>query len=88
MPTPTWRPKASHIATCPPRPLVPRHRFFLRAERGFLAASHLIEGPPISIVPTPEGATAFVDFVAAARRARALAELGWRNLRVVEFRLS
>ena len=38
------------------------------------------------MIPTPDGATKFVDLITAVRRARALTELGWRNLRVVELR--
>lgn len=61
-----------------------RSRFYLRAEHGYLAASHRIDGPPINVIPTPEGATAFVDLITAVRRAQALHLLGWRELRVVE----
>lgn len=72
-------------ATSPP-PALPTSRFLLRADRGFLAASHSSDGPPIRVIPTSDGATKFVDLITAVRRARALTELGWRNLRVVELR--
>jgi hypothetical protein len=42
-----------------------KSRYLLRAENGFLSASHTIEGPPIVIVPTPENATRFVDLISA-----------------------
>lgn len=71
---------ASSLLPAPAR----RSRFYLRAERGYLAASHRIDGPPIKVIPTPEGATAFVDLITAVRRAQALHLLGWRELRVVE----
>lgn len=64
-----------------------KSRYLLRAENGFLSASHTIEGPPIVIVPTPENATRFVDLISAVRRARAFTELGWRNLRIIELRM-
>lgn len=62
----------------------PRSRYLLRSEKGFLQASHSLDGPPIKVIPTPEGATTFVDFITAVRRAQALSLLGWRELRVVE----
>lgn len=70
----------------PPPPTL-RSRYLLRAEKGYLCASHSIEGPPIVVSPTPANATRFVDFVTAVRRARALHELGWRHLRIVELRV-
>lgn len=85
-PTKTSLIEASPCATSPP-PQGRKSRFLLRADRGFLAASHSLEGPPITVVPTPETATTFVDWITAVRRAQALQLLGWRNLRVVEHRL-
>lgn len=61
-----------------------RTRFVLRADNGYLAATHTVEGPPIRAVADVSEAFGFVDFITAARRARALTELGWRNLRIVE----
>lgn len=63
---------------------MPKSRYLLRAENGFLSASHAIEGPPVVVVPTPENATRFIDLISAVRRARAFTELGWRNLRIIE----
>jgi hypothetical protein len=77
-----WRTVSTSVLS-PPRQHQ-RFRFLLRAETGFLSASHALEGPPIHVVPTPEAATTFVDFNTAVRRAQALAPLGWRELRVVE----
>ena len=57
--------------------------YTIRAEHGYLAASHSCEGPPIVVLPTAEGATRFIDFITATRRAAALQQLGWRDLRVV-----
>lgn len=62
----------------------PRPRFVLRSDGGFLAASHEVEGPPIRTVPDPRQAFGFSDYTSAVRRARALVEIGWRNLRIVE----
>jgi len=59
----------------------------LRTDNGFLSASHAIEGPPVTVVPTPENATRFVDLISAVRRAQAFTELGWRNLRIIELRM-
>lgn len=56
----------------------------LRSDGGFLAASHAIEGPPIRTVADPRDASGFVDYVSAVRRAQALYQLGWRNLRIIE----
>ena len=64
-----------------------RSRFLLRAEKGYLYASHKPEGPPIEVCANPEFATRFVDHTTAVRRAFALQQLGWRNLRIVELRL-
>ena len=61
-----------------------RARFVLRSDGGFLAASHSPEGAPIRTVPDPRDAYGFVDYVSAVRRAQALTQLGWRNLRIVE----
>lgn len=85
-PTKTSSTETSPCATSPP-PAARKSRFLLRAERGFLAASHTVEGPPIRVIPTLEGATTFVDLITAVRRAQALHLLGWNNLRVVEHRL-
>lgn len=57
--------------------------YTIHAEGGFLAASHTPDGPPIRTLPTPENATRFVDITAAGRRAAALQQLGWRDLRIV-----
>ena len=54
------------------------------SDGGFLAASHSIEGPPIRTVADPRDAHGFFDYVSAVRRAQALYQLGWRNLRIVE----
>lgn len=56
----------------------------LRSDGGFLAASHAVDGPPIRTVPDPRDAVGFVDYTTAIHRARALIELGWRNLRIIE----
>jgi hypothetical protein len=65
----------------------PRRRFAIRGDGGFLAASHAIDGPPIRLVRDALEASRFIDVLSACRRARAFTELGWRNLRVVEFLL-
>ena len=62
----------------------PRHRFTLRAEGGFLAATPGLSGPPVAMVPNPADAVHFVDFDAALHRAHLMTEVGWQNLRVVE----
>jgi hypothetical protein len=73
---------ASPAATTPPTPTT-RLYYTIRADGGFLAASHSPSGPPIVTLPTPENATRFIDITAASRRAAALQQLGWRDLRVV-----
>lgn len=73
---------ASPAATTPRTPTT-RLYYTIRAEGGFLAASHSADGPPITTLPTPENATRFVDITAASRRAAALQQLGWRDLRVI-----
>lgn len=57
--------------------------YTIRAEGGFLAANHAGDGPPIRVIASPEHATRFVDLISAGRRAAALQQLGWRNLRIV-----
>lgn len=73
---------ASPAATTPPAPTT-RLYYTIRAEGGFLAARHTTDGPPIVTTPSPENATRFIDITTAGRRAAALQQLGWRNLRVV-----
>ena len=68
----------------PPTSTPRRARFVLRSDGGFLAALHSIEGPPIRTVADPGDAHGFFDYVSAVRRAQALYQLGWRNLRIVE----
>ena len=82
----TLDPKASPVVSFPPEPLQ-RHRFILRADGGFLRASHELAGPPITTTHNAVEATRFVDCTTAARRGAALEQLGWRNLRVVEVAL-
>ena len=62
----------------------PRHRFTLRADDGFLAATPGLSGPPVTVVPNPADAVHFVDFDAALNRAHLMTEVGWQNLRIVE----
>jgi hypothetical protein len=62
--------------------------YTIRAEGGFLAASHAADGPPITTTSNAENATRFVDITAASRRAAALQQLGWRNLRVIAIYLN
>jgi hypothetical protein len=69
-------------ATTQPTPST-RLYYTIRAEGGFLAASHAADGPPITTTASPESATRFVDIVTAGRRAAALQQLGWRDLRVI-----
>lgn len=66
-------------------PLIPNARLYytIRAENGFLAANHTGDGPPIRVIASPENATRFVDVTTAGRRAAALQQLGWRDLRIV-----
>lgn len=73
---------ASPAATTPRTPST-RLYYTIRAEGGFLTARHVAEGPPIVTTPRPENATRFVDITAASRRAAALLQLGWRDLRVI-----
>jgi len=73
---------ASAAATTPPTHTT-RLYYTIRADGGFLTASHAADGPPIVILPTPENATRFIDITAASRRASALQQLGWRDLRVI-----
>jgi hypothetical protein len=47
-----------------------------------LAASHAVDGPPIVTCADPAQATRFVDITTAGRRAAALQQLGWRDLRI------
>ena len=61
--------------------------YTIRAEGGFLAASHAVDGPPIVTCADPAQATRFVDITTAGRRAAALQQLGWRDLRVVSIYL-
>jgi hypothetical protein len=78
---------ASPAATTQPTPFT-RLYYTIRAEGGFLAASHSADGPPITTTPTPENATRFVDILTAGRRAAALQQLGWRDLRVIAIYLN
>lgn len=73
---------ASPAATTPRTPTT-RLYYTIRSDGGFLAASHSADGPPITTLPTPDNATRFVDITAASRRAAALQQLGWRDLRVI-----
>jgi len=61
----------------------PRLCYTIRAENGFLAANHANDGPPIRVIASPEHATRFVDITSAGRRAAALQQLGWRDLRII-----
>lgn len=76
----------SKSAACPaattPRTTT-RLYYTIRAEGGFLAASHAVDGPPIVTCADPAQATRFVDITTAGRRAAALQQLGWRDLRIV-----
>lgn len=74
-------PGASLAATTRPTPST-RLYYTIRAENGFLAASHAAEGPPIVTCAAAQHATRFVDITTASRRAAALEQLGWRNLRI------
>ena len=78
---------ASPAATTPRTPTT-RLYYTIRAEGGFLTASHAADGPPIVTRPSPEDATRFVDITAASRRAAALQQLGWRDLRIIAVYLS
>lgn len=75
----------SKSAACPaattPR-TTKRLCYTIRAEGGFLAASHAVDGPPIVTCADPAQATRFVDITTAGRRAAALQQLGWRDLRI------
>ena len=77
----------SKSAACPAATTPPgrttRLYYTIRAEGGFLAASHAVDGPPIVTCADPAQATRFVDITTAGRRAAALQQLGWRDLRVV-----
>jgi len=73
-------------ATTQPTPFT-RLYYTIRAENGFLSASHSADGPPITTTSTPENATRFVDILTASRRAAALQQLGWRDLRVIAIHL-
>lgn len=67
-------------ATSSPR--TKRTYYTIRAEGGFLAASHAVDGPPIVTCTAAQHATRFVDITTASRRAAALQQLGWRDLRI------
>jgi hypothetical protein len=79
---PTSEIAASSAASTPPAPIT-RLRYTIRAEGGFLAASHSPDGPPIRTTASASEATHFIDPITAGRRAAALQQLGWRDLRVV-----
>lgn len=75
----------SKNAACPAAttPLTTKRLYYtIRAEGGFLAASHAIDGPPIVTCADPARATRFIDVNTAGRRAAALQLLGWRDLRI------
>ena len=74
---------AAYLAATTWRTPFTRLYYTIRAEGGFLVASHAADGPPITITSNAESATRFVDIMAASRRAAALQQLGWRNLRVI-----
>ena len=74
-------------ATTQPTPFT-RLYYTIRAEGGFLAARHTTDGPPIVTTPSPENATRFIDITTASRRAAALQQLGWRDLRVIAIYLT
>lgn len=59
-------------------------RFVLRSDTGFLAARHTGDGPPIHTVADARDAQVFVDYATAVHRARALHQLGWPSLRIIE----
>jgi hypothetical protein len=69
---------------------IPRKRFVLRCDgyrgsvRVFLGPNHDPTGQPIRLVSSPEAAFHFVELLTAVRRGRALLQLGWRDLRVIE----
>lgn len=55
----------------------------IMADVGYLMASPTT--PATEVVMDPAQATHFVDIDSAIHRARLLTQLGWRDLRVVEF---
>jgi hypothetical protein len=52
--------------------------------RVYLAPNYDPVGQPVRLVASPEHAFHFVELFTAVRRGRALLELGWRDLRVIE----
>ena len=60
---------------------------FAGAHRVYLAPNHDPNGQPLRLVSSPEDAWQFIELLTAVRRGRALRELGWHNLRVVELQL-
>lgn len=75
---------AAYPAALYPPAALPRPRFTIRADGGFLATCDGVGKPPVAVVPNPLDAVHFVDFDAAYNRAHLMTEVGWTNLRVVE----